>query len=160
MKDTHKTQLIPYMSRMPPIAPALWASLIAQLVKNPPAMQETSVRSLVWEDPLEKGKATHSSILAWSIPRTIQSLGSQRVRQDWVTFTFTFPSTSSKNILKANTCLFFFRESFFFFFLIHLFAALGLRGCTRALSSCGKRGLLSRCRAQASLRWLFLEHKL
>ena len=40
------------------------ASLLAQLVKNPPAMQETWVRSLVWEDPLEKGKATHSSILA------------------------------------------------------------------------------------------------
>ena len=41
-----------------------WASLVAQLVKNPPAMQETWVRSLGWEDPLEKGKATHSSILA------------------------------------------------------------------------------------------------
>ena len=39
-------------------------SLVAQLVKNPPAMQETSVRSLGWEDPLEKGKTTHSSILA------------------------------------------------------------------------------------------------
>ena len=44
------------------------ASLIAQLVKNPPAMWETWVRSLGWEDPLEKGKATHSSILAWRIP--------------------------------------------------------------------------------------------
>ena len=42
-------------------------SLIAQLVKNPPAIQETPIRSLGWEDPLEKGKATHSSILAWSI---------------------------------------------------------------------------------------------
>ena len=41
-----------------------WASLVAQLVKNPPAMQETWVRSLGWEDPLEKGKAIHSSILA------------------------------------------------------------------------------------------------
>ena len=41
-----------------------WASLVAQLVKNLPAMQETWVRSLSWEDPLEKGKATHSSILA------------------------------------------------------------------------------------------------
>ena len=41
------------------------ASLVAQLVKNPLAMQETWVRSLGWEDPLEKGKATHSSILAW-----------------------------------------------------------------------------------------------
>ena len=46
------------------------ASLIAQLVKNPLAMQETPVRFLGWEDPLEKGKATHSSILAWRIPWT------------------------------------------------------------------------------------------
>ena len=48
-----------------------WASLVAQLVKNPPAMRETWVRSLGWEDPLEKGKATHSSILAWSILGTV-----------------------------------------------------------------------------------------
>ena len=48
-----------------------WVSLVAQLVKNPPAMQETWVQSLGWEDPLEKGKATHSSILAWRIPRTV-----------------------------------------------------------------------------------------
>ena len=47
-----------------------WASLVAQLVKNPPAMWETRVQSLGWEDPLEKGKATHSSILAWRIPWT------------------------------------------------------------------------------------------
>ena len=46
----------------------LGASLIAQLVKNLPAMQETLVRSLGWEDPREKGMATHSSILAWRIP--------------------------------------------------------------------------------------------
>ena len=45
-----------------------WAFLVAQLVKNPPAMRETWVRSLGWEDPLEKRKATHSSILAWRIP--------------------------------------------------------------------------------------------
>ena len=60
------------------------ASLVAQLVKNSPAMQETWVRSLDWEDPPEKGMATHSSILAWSIPWTeepgsLQSMGSQRV---------------------------------------------------------------------------------
>ena len=47
------------------------ASLIALLVKNPPAMQETWVWSLGWEDPLEKGKATHSTILAWRIPWTV-----------------------------------------------------------------------------------------
>ena len=44
------------------------ASLVTQLVKNSPAMQETPVGFLGWEDPLEKGKATHSSILAWRIP--------------------------------------------------------------------------------------------
>ena len=44
-----------------------WASLVAQLVKNPHAMWETWVQSLGWEDPLEKGTATHSSILAWKI---------------------------------------------------------------------------------------------
>ena len=59
-------------------------SLVAQIVKNLPAMQETQVQSLSLEDPLEKGMATHSSILAWMIPWTEepggpQSLGSQRV---------------------------------------------------------------------------------
>ena len=48
-----------------------WASLVAQLVKNLPAMWETCVRSLGQEDPLEKEKATHSSILAWRIPWTV-----------------------------------------------------------------------------------------
>ena len=65
-----------------------WASLVAQLVKNPPEMRETWVWSLGWEDLLEKGKATHSSILAWRIPWTVQSMGSQRVRHNWLTFTF------------------------------------------------------------------------
>ena len=63
------------------------ASLVAQMVKNPPAKQETQVQSLVWEEPLDKGMATHSSILAWRIPCTeesgvLQSMGSQRVRDD------------------------------------------------------------------------------
>ena len=48
-----------------------WASLVAQLVNNLPAMRKTWVQSLGWEDPLEKGKATHSSILAWRIPWTV-----------------------------------------------------------------------------------------
>ena len=59
-----------------------WASLVTQLVKNLPEMRETWVRSLGWEDPLEKGKATHSSILAWRIPWTVESTGSQRVRHN------------------------------------------------------------------------------
>ena len=49
----------------------MWASLMTQLVKNPPAMRETWVQSLGWEDLLEKGKATHSSILAWRISCTV-----------------------------------------------------------------------------------------
>ena len=66
---------------------------LCDLVKNPPAMRETWVLSLGWEDPLEKGMATHSNNLAWRIPWTeepvrLQSTGSQRVGYDWVTFTF------------------------------------------------------------------------
>ena len=65
----------------------LGASLVAQRIKHLPAIQETRVRSLGWEDPLEKEMATHSSILAWRIPRTeepggLQSTGSQRVGHD------------------------------------------------------------------------------
>ena len=67
-----------------------WASLVAQLVKNPPAVQETCFRSLDWEDPLEKGTPPHSSILAWRIPWTVWSMRSLRVRHNWATFTF-FP---------------------------------------------------------------------
>ena len=65
----------------------LGASLVAQMVKNLPAMQEIQAQSLGQEDPLEKGMATHSSILAWRIPCTeelveLQSMGSQRVGYD------------------------------------------------------------------------------
>ena len=57
------------------------------MVKNLPAMRETQVQSLSWENPLEKGKATHSSVLAWRIPWTeepdgLQAMGSQRVRHN------------------------------------------------------------------------------
>ena len=55
------------------------SSLVAQLIKNLPAVQETWIWSLGWEDPLEKRMTTHSNILAWWIPWTIQSMGSQRV---------------------------------------------------------------------------------
>ena len=65
-------------------------TLIAQLVKNLPVMRETWDPSLGWEDPLEKGAATHSSIMAWRIPWTVQSMRLQRVRHDWATFTFLF----------------------------------------------------------------------
>ena len=64
-----------------------WASRVAQLVKNPPAMWETWVSSLGWKDALEKGMATHFSILGWRIPWTqepggLQSMGLQRVRHN------------------------------------------------------------------------------
>ena len=62
--------------------------MVAQTVENPPAMQEAWVQSLGWEDLLEMGKATHSSILARTIPWTIQSVELQRVRHDWMTLTF------------------------------------------------------------------------
>ena len=55
---------------------------VSQLVKNLPALQETWAQSLGWEDPLEKEKATHSNVLAWRIPWTVQSTGSQKVRRD------------------------------------------------------------------------------
>ena len=62
--------------------PVIRAALVARLVKNLPAMRETWVRSLGWEDPLEKGKATHSSILACRISWTLQSIRSQRGGHD------------------------------------------------------------------------------
>ena len=70
-----------------------WASLVAQSVKNLPAMWQTWVWSLGWEDPLERGMATYSNILAWRIPwiedpGRLQSMGLQRVGHDWATLTF------------------------------------------------------------------------
>ena len=64
--------------------------MVAQMVKNLPVIQETQVRSLRWEDALEKGMAIHSSLLAWRIPWTeepdgLQSMGSQRVGYNWTT---------------------------------------------------------------------------
>ena len=68
------------------------AYLVAQMVKNLPAMQETQVWSLGWEEPLEKGRATHFSTLTWKIPWTeepggLQSMGLQRVGHHWTTTT-------------------------------------------------------------------------
>ena len=80
------------------------ASLVAQMVKNPFAMQETWVQSLGWEDPLGKEIATQSwRILAWRIPWTeepgrLQATGSQRVRYDWMTNTRTHFSSTADNL--------------------------------------------------------------
>ena len=74
------------MFKGPPVT-MLGASLVAKVVNNLPAMQDPWVPSLGWEDALEKGMATHSSLLAWRIPWTeepggLQSMGSQRAGQD------------------------------------------------------------------------------
>ena len=86
----------------------LWASLVAQMVKNLPVIQETGIRSLGWEYPLEKGMATDSSILAWEIPWTqesgrLQSMGSQRVWHNWAINTLS--SLMTKSSLETKVCL-------------------------------------------------------
>ena len=84
----------------------IWASLVAQMVKNLLAMQDTWVWSLGEEDPLEKGMATYSSIVAWRIPQTeepgwLQSMGSRRVGHGWAINTFT--SLSHTYISRKNS---------------------------------------------------------
>ena len=82
-----------------------WASLVAQLVKNPPAMQESWVWSQGWEDPLKKRKATHSSILAWRIPWTV-SMGVTK-SQTWLSgFHFHFYFPLMPYLLKISYLLF------------------------------------------------------
>ena len=69
----------------------VWAPLVVQLVKNPPVMRQTWVQSLGWEDPLEKGTATHSSVLAWRIPLTVYhgvTKSQTQVSNFFTTFTF------------------------------------------------------------------------
>ena len=84
------------------------ASLVDQRLKHLPPMWETWIRSLGWEDPLEKEMVTHSSILAWRIPWTekpgrLQSTGSQRVGHDWATsFSFSHSSKVMFKILQAR----------------------------------------------------------
>ena len=80
-----------------------WAPLVAQKVKNLPAMWKTRVQSLHWEDPLEKGMATLSSILAWRIPWTeepgrLQSMGLQKNGHNSATFSFGFPGGSDGRV--------------------------------------------------------------
>ena len=78
-----------------------FSSLLAQMVNNLPAMQQTQVRSLGWEGPLEKGMDTHSSILAWRIPMSeepggLQSIGLQAVGHDWSNLTHTHTHTHTQ----------------------------------------------------------------
>ena len=83
------------------------ASLVAQMVKNLPAMRETQVRSMSWEDPLEKGMAIHSSILAWRIPRTeepgglpviIHGVTKSQPRLEWSTLSQLFKKKKVNSI--------------------------------------------------------------
>ena len=85
-----------------------WASLVAQRVKNPPAMQETWVQSLDWEDPLEKGKATRSSILAWRIPWTVASIGGRKELDTTKQLSLSIHSvmTMGKRKLRVNIFIF------------------------------------------------------
>ena len=88
----------------PVFAKPFRTSLVAQMVKNPPARQETQVQSLSREDPLEKEMATHSDILSWKIPWTeepgrLQSMGLQRVGHDLVTK----PPKPRLCIINSNT---------------------------------------------------------
>ena len=81
-----------------------WASQVAQWVKNPPATQETQVRSLAWEDPLEEGMATHSSILAWSIPWTEEPGGlSPQPHKEWDTTKATEHTSTQSNATLSST---------------------------------------------------------
>ena len=78
----------------------IWASLVAQMVKTLPTMWEIPVQILSQEDPREKRMATHSNILAWRIPWTeepggLQSMGLQRIRHDWATYTHTHTHSHS-----------------------------------------------------------------
>ena len=93
------------------------ASLVAQTIKRLTAMQETQVRSLGWEDPLEKEMAAHSSILAWKISwiaelGRLPSMGSQRVRHDWPTSLslsvglFGFPEEADNRGLPSNPIIY------------------------------------------------------
>ena len=129
------------------------ASLVAQAVKNLPAMQETWFQSLDREGPLEEKMATHSGILAWESPWLeepggLQSMRSQRVRHDWATeLNWTEPGTEpTPSAVKAQILL--------FLLLIGLFLAVrSLYCCSWAFSSCGARashcGGFSCCGTQA-----------
>ena len=100
------------------------AFLVAQTVKHLPAMQETWVRSLGQEDPLEKEMATHSSILAWRIPWTeepggLQSMGSQRVRHDWASslhFIICKQRNTDLSFLFLNQVVKFWQNLLFYFY--------------------------------------------
>ena len=111
-----------------------WASLVVQTVQNLPAMQETWVRSLGWEDPLEKAMATHSSILAWKILQTediggLQSTGSQRVTKFYLIdhkLSVWYRKKPQETNFQSPVCLCTSRLTSFSFFIKTIPAIVGL----------------------------------
>ena len=106
------------------------ASLVAQLVKNLPAMQDTQVQSLGWENPLEKEMATHSSVLAWRIPEKgepggLPSMGSHKVKHDWGDLAAAAAAAAAYSafLLFFIAATFYFPDFLFQFF--KLFSVLG-----------------------------------
>ena len=112
-------------------------ALVAQMVKNLPAVWETWVLSLGQEDTLEKGMSTHGSILAWRIPWTevpsrLQSMGSQRVEHGWLTKTFTFISVCicTLTLSLSYLCVYMYILFFFTFsFIIGYYRVLNIVPC-------------------------------
>ena len=125
-----------------------FASLVAQMVKNLPAMQETRDQFLNQEDPLEKGMAAPSSVLAWEIlwteePNMLQSMELQRVRHEWATNTFTFATARQiTRVLSLNfslTCILTWKEVEDVFCIIFIQSRCPPSGCMNALIPYFKR---------------------
>ena len=90
-----------------------WSSLVAQLVKNPLARGEAWVRSLGWDDPLEKGKATHSSILAWRFPWTVSGVAELDMTEQ-LSFNYLFFFDDSKVLYIFQRLILYIIASIFF----------------------------------------------
>ena len=112
------------------------ASLVAQRLKHTPAMQETWVRSLGWEDSWEKEMATHSSILAWRSPWMeepggLQSMGSQRVGHDWATSFMSFSCYKMEMMVSSRRLLLDFKDALCVKLLPQCLMKFGLVGIAR-----------------------------
>jgi len=144
--------------------------MVAQLVKNLPAMQETWVRSLGWEDPLEEGMATLFSILPGESPWTeepdgLQSMGLQIVRHDWATkHSIAWVHITGQKTHLIHWLAISLWGRYFYYYCCHcnfhlkknlFWAALGLGCYAWAFSGCGEQGGATLCcSARVSLGWL------
>ena len=120
---------------------SLWACLVAQLVKDLPAMQETWVQSLGWEDLLEEEKATHSSILVWRIPWTVWSMELQRVWHDRAMFTTSVLTLQLPRIYNYFTIWFAFKSWAFLFSSVQF----GHSAVSSCLQPCGLQHVRHPC---------------